>query len=168
MERGSVSNVPMQPRRLRVPVRGETVFHVTKRGDSTMSLARCEVWRPMPIGVNVSVELAGVVSAVEGLREEDEDEEPGVEEPEGERAERRWRVGLRGLGDLEVMLEVDEGSSSSSATSSSADSSSASNPLGYSAHEVCTWYKLIGVRFSRLADRASKQYRQCSTVAMAY
>lgn len=164
MERGSASNVPMQPRRLRVPVRGETVFHVTKRGDSTMSRVRCEVWRPMPMGVNVSVELAGVVSAVEGLREEDEDEEPGVEEPEGERAERRWRVGLRGLGDL----EVDEGSSSPSATSSSAYSSSTPNPLGYSAHEVCTSYKLIGVRFSRLADRASKQYRQCSTVAIAY
>jgi len=52
----------------------------------------------MPMGVNVSVELAGVVSAVEGSREEEEDEEPGVEEPEGERRVSRWRVGLRGFG----------------------------------------------------------------------
>ena len=107
----------------------------------------------MPIGENLSVELAGVVSAVFGSKDELEELEPGVEEPLGEGAERRCTAGLRGLSfgtreETEVGLE---GSSSSSADSSS------SRPLGYSAHEVCTWYKLIGVRFSRLAARASKQ-----------
>lgn len=108
------------------------------------------------MGVNVSVELAGVVSAVEGSREELEDEEPGVEEPLGVRAERRWRVGLRGLsfGFKGEIVEVEVGIEGSS--SSSADSSS-SRPFGYSAQEVCTWYKLIAGRFSRLAVRASKQ-----------
>lgn len=108
----------MQPRRERVPVRGETVFHVTNNGLSTMSLVRCDVLLPIPIGVKVSVELAGVVSAVEGSREEDDDEEPGVEEPLGERAARRSTVGLRGLEDFDVVVE-EVGSSSSSGESSS-------------------------------------------------
>lgn len=32
MERGRALNVPMQPRRVREPERGERVFQVTKRG----------------------------------------------------------------------------------------------------------------------------------------
>ena len=101
-ERGRVSKVPMQPRNEREPLRGDTVFQVTKRGDSTMSLARWDVRRPMPMGVNVSVELAGVVPAVEGSREEEDDEEPGVEEPLGERAERRAKVGFLALEEREL------------------------------------------------------------------
>ena len=118
----------MQPRRLREPERGETVFQVTKSGDSVKSLARWLVRRPILMGVNLSVEVEGVVSAVEGSREEEEEEEPGVEDPEGVS---RCRVGLRGLRDFDVVSEGFEvGSLSSSAASSSAESSWSSNPLG--------------------------------------
>ena len=79
----------------------------------------------MPIGVNLSVELAGVVSVVEGEREEDEDEEPGVEEPLGEEAERRVKVGLRSLEDEERVAE-----GSSEIGRSSSPGSSSSRPLG--------------------------------------
>ena len=118
----------MQPRRDRVPLRAETVFQVTKRGESVMGLGR-----PMPMGVKVSVEEAGVVSVVEGSREEVEDEEPGVEEPDWERSDRRASVGLRGRGGLEVMGELLEGAASSgggSLRSSSAEDSSLSRPFG--------------------------------------
>jgi hypothetical protein len=119
----------MQPRREREPERGDTVFQVTKRGDSTMSLARWEVRCPMPIGVNVSVELPGVVSAVEGSseEEEEEDEEPGVEEPLGKWAARRARVGFLAFGEREV--EGGSRSESAAGSASSAESSS-SRPLG--------------------------------------
>jgi hypothetical protein len=93
----------------------------------------------MPIGVNLSVELAGVVSAVEGSMEEEEDEEPGVEEPLCERAARRCKVGLRGLVDLVEGPEDGLAGSSERGSSSSSAESSSSRPFGYSAHEFCTW-----------------------------
>ena len=95
----------MQPRKEREPEREETVFQVTKRGDSTISLVRWDVRRPMPTGVNLSVELAGVVSVVEGSRDEAEDEDPGVEVPLGVWVERRLSVGLRSLDDGEIVFE---------------------------------------------------------------
>lgn len=65
----------MQPRRERLGDRGETVFQVTKRGDSVMEVRRCCVRRGLtPMGVKGS----GVVAVVESAREADDDEE-GVE-----------------------------------------------------------------------------------------
>jgi hypothetical protein len=43
---GSVSKVPMQPRREREEDEsGEMVFHVTNKGDSEIELERCDVRR---------------------------------------------------------------------------------------------------------------------------
>jgi hypothetical protein len=79
-------------------------------------------------------------------------------------------LGRRSLVDLADEVAVVEGCSDSSSSeeegSSSAESSLHSSALGYSAHEASTSWRVIGLRFSRLALRASKQYRQCSTVAM--
>lgn len=70
----------MQPRRDRLAVVGETVFHVTKRGDRVMETRRWEVRRgSRPTGLKGS----GVVAVVEGARE-DVDAELGVEDEEGE------------------------------------------------------------------------------------
>ena len=130
---GSVSKVPMHPRRERVELRPEMVFQVIKSGDSEMSEARWEVRRPMPMGVNEPVELAGVVSAVLGSREVELLDE-GVEEPEFEveveRLVRRCRVGfLRAGRDFFVDgSEEVEGPSWSSSSSSEAEPDS--RPLG--------------------------------------
>lgn len=93
-----------------------------------------------------------------GLRLEDE---AGVEERE---TERRSRMGMRGLEvPFEVEFkgwEVEEAGSESESGSSVADSpssSSSSRPFGYASQEDCTWYIVIGVRFSRVAERVSKQ-----------
>jgi hypothetical protein len=60
VERGRLSNVPMQPRRERIDVRGETVFQVTKRGLSVMVMLRWEVRRTLiPMGVKEPVEPVG-------------------------------------------------------------------------------------------------------------
>ena len=74
----------MQPRRERdEDEEGETVFQVTKRGDSLMGAeerwAERRGWRP--IGTKLLLEEAGVEADVEGEREEDDD--AGVEVPEG-------------------------------------------------------------------------------------
>ncbi len=62
-----------------------------------MELARWEVRRPIPTGVNVSMLVAGVVCAVEGSRDMEEVVE-GVDVPLCVRPleARRERVGLRG------------------------------------------------------------------------
>jgi len=133
VERGRASKVPMQPRReYDCVTSSSTVFHVTNSGDSS-------------IGIEM-VELAGVVSAVVGAREEDEEDE-GVE---------AWdSANFSKNGFLSVSLEVAEEEFSSEAE------------LRYFEKEDCTSESLRGVRFSRLADRASKHITQCSIVAMA-
>lgn len=128
------------------------VFHVTKRGDSVMVLSRCEVRLPTPMGVNEPVDESGVVAVVDGARDMEEFED-GVEVPL--LADIRDRAGLRGIVEL---FGVSPSSASSSCSSSESPASElASSPFGYSAHEVWTWWRVIGVRFSRLALRASKQ-----------
>ena len=84
-----VSKVPMQPRREREPLVAETVFHVTKSGDSVISVARWELFAgERPMGVNAEVLEEGVVSAVEVGSGESEllvlEPEPGVEDREPE------------------------------------------------------------------------------------
>jgi len=143
----------MQPRRLRDWL-GVTVFQVTKRGDSVIEdEERWDVrrgWRPM--GTNEVEDEAGVVVFVDGEREL-EDEDAGDEVRE---SDTRWNVGLRGTGGLEE-VSVSEGEESEDDEDSSSSSSSSSRPLGYSAQEDCTWLRVMGVRFSRLAASASKQ-----------
>ncbi len=67
MERGWDSNVPMQPRRER-DEDDDTVFQVTKRGDSVMAdEERWEVRRGCrPMGTKEVEDEAGVVLAVDG------------------------------------------------------------------------------------------------------
>ncbi len=135
--------------------RGETVFQVTNSGLSVIVLERWDVRRGCRrMGTNVLLS-AGVVAAVLGLNEV-EDEDAGVEEPEEEfrDPDRRWRMGLRGAGSECLVTSGSEASSSSSRVDSVASSS---RPLGYASQAVWTWYSVIGVRFSRLAERASKQ-----------
>lgn len=97
---------------------------------------------------------AGVVPAVEGARDMDD-----VEDEEGvELFGKLDRTGLRNVavdwvGDL-VDVSI---APSSSSPSDSSSSDSISRPFGYSAHDVCTWFKVIGLRFSKLAARVSKQ-----------
>jgi len=134
----------------------------TNKGDSEI-VALCELRLGCnPTGTKLGVLLFGVVASVSGLSELELLLLAGVELPlAGERlSDTRCRTGLRGA--------ASEGLSASSFSASCSDEMDAlsSSPLGYSAHEVCTWYSVMGVRFSRLAERASKQYRQCSTVAM--
>lgn len=148
------SKVPMQPRRFRTPEFADTVFQVTKRGDSVMDSLRCDVRRPIPMGVKDSSDDVGVVLAVEGARDTEE-----VEDDEGvELLGIRETAGLRNA-DVDNKVEdlPDVSISSSSSPSDPSASDSFSSPLGYSAHDNCTWFKVIGVRFSRLAASASKQ-----------
>jgi len=136
---------------------------VTKSGDSEMFSERCELRRGCrPIGTKDAEDEEGVVLFVDGTSEEEED--AGVELPLDD-PERRSRTGLRGTGS-EALLSLSDGGEESDSSSGCDEVSSSSRPLGYAAQEDCTWYSVMGVRFSRLADRASKQYRQCSTVAM--
>ena len=127
----------MQPRRDR-PRREEIVFQVMKRGDSVISVLKD--W----------VELAGVVAAVSASSSLEE-EEDGVEDPEGVRTCRRCTMGFLG------------------ASSSASSSSTMSKVLAYSAHED---WNLESVRenrggcFSSLEIIASKQYRQWAVEAM--
>jgi len=110
------------------------------------------------------------VEAVVEIAREVEDVLEGVDVPvlSVREAARRRSAGFS-LG----FLVFDEVSCSEVSEDSSPSSSSeaplfpfSSIPLGYSAHEVVTWYRVIGVRFSSSAAKASKQYRQCSTVAI--
>lgn len=104
---------------------------------------------------------------VDGARDDDE-EDAGVEMPL-EAPDNRSKRGLRGAESEDEGLpdSLSEGGEESADESSCfSSSSSSSRPFGYAAHEDCTWYNVIGVRFSRLAASASKQKRQCSTVAM--
>jgi len=123
----------MHPRRDRVELRPEIVFQVIKSGDSEISDARCEVRRPMPMGVKEPVELAGVVSAGVGSRELELLEE-GVEEPEFdvdvERLVSRWRVGFLGTGRDFFVDGSEELSSPSWSSSSSSEADPDSRPLG--------------------------------------
>jgi len=124
----------MQPRRER-DWEGETVFQVTKRGDSVMGeeerwLVR-RGWRPM--GTKELEDDAGVVLFVDGAREL-EDEDAGDEVRE---SDTRCKVGLRGTAGLEE-VSVSEGEESEDDDAGSSSSSS-SRPLGYSAQEDCTW-----------------------------
>jgi len=149
----------MQPRRERLP-EGEILFQVMKRGDSVMLELRWEVVRPMPGGVKgVSVrEVAEVEVEVEemserGVREVRLEE---LDVPLLERgAERRSMVGLFLIWGS---CFVEMGSSGSEKPSnSSSEASLSSRPLGKSAQEAWTWERDMGVRFSRLADKTSKQ-----------
>lgn len=91
--------------------------------------------------------LSGVVAAVSALRPRELEELllPGVEVPLA--GERRWMAGLRGM--ARVSGEFSAGSCGSWSESS--------RPLGYSAQDFWTWERVIGVRFSSLAERVSKQ-----------
>jgi hypothetical protein len=122
----------------------------TNKGDSVILLLCEALLGCNPTGTKLDVLLLGVVASVSGLRELLLLLLPGVERPlAGERLyERRWMAGLRGTASA-------AGSWSGSCTEEREEPSS--RPLGYSAHEVCTWRRVMGVRFSRLAERASKQ-----------
>jgi hypothetical protein len=137
------------------------VFHLwarkglTNKGDSEI-VALCELRLGCkPTGTKLGVLLFGVVASVSGLNELELLLLPGVERPlAGERlSDTRCKAGLRGT--------ASEGLSASSFSPSCSCSDEmhalSSSPLGYSAHELCTWYSVMGVRFSRLAERASKQ-----------
>jgi hypothetical protein len=141
---------------------------VTKSGDSVIFEERCEVRRGCsPIGTKEVDDEAGVVLFVDGERDDEEDD-AGVELPL-DAPDNRSKRGLRGADseDDGFPLSLSEGGEESADESSCfSSSSSSSRPFGYAAHDDCTWYNVIGVRFSRLAASASKQKRQCSTVAM--
>ena len=116
--------------------RGETVFQVTKSGLSVIVLLLWDVRRgSRPMGTNVLLS-AGVVAAVLGLNEL-EDEDAGVDEPDEEDRdpERRCKVGLRGAG-FEVMVTSGSDTSSSSIGGSVA---SASRLFEYASQAVWTW-----------------------------
>jgi hypothetical protein len=114
---------------------------------------------------------AGVEAVVEGAREV-EDVLEGVEEPvlSLRGTAMCWRAGLSfGFLSLEESSCSEVPADASPSPSSSSEASSlghSSRPLGYSAQDTVTWYRDIGVRFSSSAAKASKQNRQCSTVAM--
>ena len=131
---------------------------VTKSGDSVMFEARWEVRRGCrPIGTKEAEDEDGVVLFVDGDREEEEDD-AGVELPL-EAPESRSKIGLRGTPNEDDCLpdSLSEGGEESDSSSGSSSSSSSSRPLGYAAQEDCTWFNVMGVRFSRLAASASKQ-----------
>lgn len=186
----------MQPRSdLEEEEEEETVFQVTKRGDSVSVEERWEVrrgWRPgwgalvmfwilrvswrvglglgnrrvrdlgeggLPMGTKEAEDEEGVVLLVDGESEVEEDD-AGVELPL-EDPESRSKSGLRGTGsdDDDGLLDSlsEGGEESADEASCCSSSSSSSRPLGYAAHEDCTWYSVMGVRFSRLAASDSKQ-----------
>lgn len=125
----------MQPRRER-DCEGETVFQVTKRGDSVIEDE--ERWDVRlgrkPMGTKELEDEAGVVLFVDGAREE-EDEDAGDEVRD---SDTRCKVGLRGTGGLEE-VSVSEAEESEDDDDAGSSSSSSSSPLGYSAQEDCTW-----------------------------
>lgn len=138
--------------------RNESVRTVTKSGDSVME-ERWEVRRGCrPIGTKETEDEDGVELFVDGEREEDE-EDAGVELPL-EDPDTLSKMGLRGTvsedGGLPDSLS-EGGEESEESSSGCSSSSSSSSPFGYAAHEDCTWSNVMGVRFSRLADSASKQ-----------
>lgn len=114
------------------------LFQVTKRGDSVIGLLRCEVRRPIRMGVKDGegewVEEAGVEVVVEGASEE-EDVLLGVEVPVLG-AVRRETAGFFSLGlvgfEEASCSDASEDSASSASTSCSerASPSASSRPLG--------------------------------------
>lgn len=125
----------MQPRREREDDVSEMVFHVTKRGLSEMLLERCEVRRGCrPMGAYGEC-VGGVLAAVLGARELDEEELTDEEERE---AESRWRAARRGCS-VAVCEGSGESGSSSCGSADSLSFSSSSRPLGYSAQDAWTW-----------------------------
>lgn len=167
----------MQPRRLLWP-RLLTVFQVTKRGCSSCFFGgRGEAcWERRAKEKKEELEEDLDVSpraACEEVAERDE----GVEEDEAVDGEDAWRRDM--LGRRRVEDEGSESSSSASLSSRSSSSSSSSSAVSsvsgilapssedwYAAHSSSTWLKLSDSRFSKLADRTSKQNSACAVVAM--
>jgi len=115
---------------------GKGGLTVTNSGDSVIS----ERWLLRrgckPTGTKDAEEEEGVVLFVDGAS--DEEEEAGVELPLDD-PESRSRIGLRGTGRVGRFPSLSDGGEESEDSRSGDEVSSSSSPLGYAAHEVCTW-----------------------------
>lgn len=127
----------MQPRRAWLPRR--RMFQVTKRGDSSI-LDDVEREEVLVAGVEMEEDGWGV------LEEDDAVDDPEDGVPGEEDASSRSSAGCR----FAVGLVVASGE----------------RDLRYSAYESSISESVIGLRSSNSEARASKQYRQCSVVAI--
>jgi hypothetical protein len=129
----------MQPRKETSPSTGSTVFQVTKRGAAVGGASGRE---------DVDVAAVEAAAAESDVEEEDDDEE----EDEAVSAARRRRAGFKGA--------------ASEGPDAAAEAEAELLAL-YSAHEDWISSRESGFLLLSSASRASKQRRQCSTVAIA-